>query len=133
MHTISRDVPVLYCPQLLDEVSGGDHPAQLAQFLGLFAEEAWPSAQSMVGATCTVEQLVTGEPQDTWRVSIEDIRGHRQPPSGDLISMGRQLRQRRRPFGPYFIVGALQAFAASGMLGVRSVTLLNKVSSDDAG
>ena len=131
MHTISRDVPVLYCPQLLDEVSGGDHPAQLAQFLGLFAEEAWPSAQSMVGATCTVEKLVTGEPQDTWRVSIEDIRGNHQSPSKDH-TMGRQ-RQRRWPFGPYFIVGALQAFAASGMLGVRSVTLLNKVSSDDAG
>ena len=38
----------------------------------------------------------------------------------------QQGRQRQHLFGPDFLVGALQAFAESGMLGIRSVRLLEE-------
>ena len=122
----------------LDNASGPN----LAHFLGLFAEVAWLSppvdiVQAVVrspvllldagslpaavdgssssrrnsGAAIAAASAMVLPTTRTWRVMIEDRRH-----GLNDVGIGHH------PHGPGFIVGALQAFAESGALGIRSVT-----------
>ena len=112
-----------YTAQLLD--AAGDGRTLLPSLLGLFSEGAWPSAQHVVGAACRVESsLLTGSVTQCMRIVLEDLRQQEHASAADQAAAGQQQGQQHLLLGPGFIVGALQAFADNGMLGIRSVRLL---------
>ena len=120
----------MYCTQLL-AAAGGGRPLLLS-LLGLFSEGAWPSAQHIVGAACRMESawspLLPGSGTQRMRIVLEDLRHQRGPPAAAEHAAASQ----QHLLGPGFLVGALQAFADRGMLGVRSVRVLDAVSGDEA-
>ena len=112
------------CPPAQLFAAAGGGRTLLPSLLGLFSEGAWPSAQHVVGAACRVEStLLTGSGTQWMRIVLEDLRQQEHSPASDHSAAGQQGRHQLL-LGPGFIAGALQAFADSGMLGVRSVRLL---------
>ena len=123
--------------QLLAALGDASGPS-LAHFLGLFTEGSWlgPPAdvvQAVVrspiqflgaaplpatavspgrigGGAAAITTTASAAMTRTWRVTIEDRRN-------GLNGVGTG----HHPHGPGFIIGALQAFAANGTLGIRSV------------
>ena len=69
------------------------------------------SRRNSGAAVAAVSTMLPTTTTRTWRVMIEDRRH-------GLNDVGTG----HHPHGPGFIVGALQAFAESGALGIRSVT-----------
>ena len=113
------------CPPVQLFAAAGGGRTLLPSLLGLFSEGAWPSAQHVVGAACRVEStLLTGSGTQWMRIVLEDLRQQEHSSAADHSAAGQQDRHQHL-LGPGFIAGALQAFADSGMLGVRSVRLLD--------
>ena len=68
--------------------------------------------------------LLTGSGTQWMRIVLEDLRQQEHSSASDHSAAAGQQDRHQHLLGPGFIVGALQAFADSGMLGVRSVRLL---------